>query len=125
MENNVWKELSDYPTDLIEKCHQYRKISISKLSIEQIRLLVSQQIGLEHIIRIVLNKLEQNPLAEGDFYTGDLLTAVSKIPTNFWYGKKAELFNLKKIVNLNSDLIKTELGKKEFNKLLNRLENGL
>ena len=55
LENNVWKELSEYPTDLIEKCHQYRKVSISKLSIEQIRLLVSQQIGLEHIIGIVLN----------------------------------------------------------------------
>jgi hypothetical protein len=125
LENNVWKELSEYPTDLIEKCHQYRKVSISKLSIEQIRLLVSQQIGLEHIIGIALNKLEQNILAAGDFYAGDLLIAVSKIPMDFWNGKKTEFFNLKKMVGLNSDLIKTELAEKDFNKLLNRLENGL
>lgn len=125
LENNIWKELSEYPTELVEKCHQYRKVSILKLSVEQIRLLVSQQIGLEHIIGVALNKLKQNVLAEGDFYAGDLLIAVSKISTDFLNEKKTEYLSLKQIVNLNSDLIKTELGEKDFNKLINRLENGL
>ncbi|WKX78660.1 hypothetical protein [Zobellia laminariae] len=64
-------------------------------------------------------------MAEGDFYAGDLLIAVSKIPTNFWNEKKTEYLSLRQIVNLNSDLIKTELGEKDFNKLINRPENGL
>ncbi len=125
LEKNVWKELSEYPTDLVEKCYQYRKVSISELNIEQIRLLVSQQIGLEHIIGISLNKLEQNILAEGHFYAGDLLVAVSGLPTEFWHENKNEFLIFINLVMENSEILKNELGEKKFDKLMNRILNGI
>lgn len=51
---------------------------------EDLRVLLLQQESLDVLVPIALNHLEQNPLAEGDFYPGDLLTAVLKIPPANW-----------------------------------------
>ncbi len=110
---------------MVEKCYHYRKISIAKLSNEQIRLLISQQIGTEYLIGIALEKLEQNILTECDFYEGDLLVAVTSLPTEFWNENQTELLTLKNLVKKNSELIITELGEKKFDKLINRIENGI
>ncbi len=125
LEKDVWKEPSEFPTDLVEKCYRYRKISIAELTNEQIRLLISQQIGIEHLIGIVLKKLDGNILTECDFYEGDLLIAVSSLPTEFWNENKPQFRNFKKLVERNSELIKNELGEKKFDKLINRIENGI
>lgn len=51
---------------------------------EDLRVLLLQQESIDVLVSIALNHLEQNPLAEGDFYPGDLLTAVLKIPQAYW-----------------------------------------
>jgi len=43
LEKDIWKNPSEFPTDLVEKCYRYRKISITELTNEQIRLLISQK----------------------------------------------------------------------------------
>lgn len=120
LENDVWKNPSEFPTDLVEKCYSYRKISIAELKDEQIRLLISQKIGIEHLIGIALEKLERNILTECDFYKGDLLIAVSGLPTKFWNENQTEFRTLKNIVERNSELIKNELGEKKFDQLNER-----
>ena len=125
LEKNIWKNPSEFPTDLVEKCYRYRKISMAELTNEQIRLLISQQIGTEYLIGIALEKLERNILTECDFYEGDLLVAVSNLPTEFWNENQSEFQNFKKLVELNSELIKNELGEKKFDKLKNTIENGI
>jgi len=117
LENDYWKESSEFPTDLVERCYRYRKINISKLTNEQIRLLISQNIGIEYLIGIVLKKLEQNILTECDFYEGDLLIAVSGLPTEYWNENKTEFWAFKNLVERNSELIKTELGEKKFDRI--------
>ena len=106
LENDVWKNPSEFPTDLVEKCYRYRKISIADLTNEQIRLLISQKIGIEYLSGIALKKLERNILTECDFYEGDLLIAVSGLPTEFWNENQTELLNFKTIIEQNSELIK-------------------
>jgi len=125
LEKDIWKNPSEFPTDLVEKCYRYRKISIAELTNEQIRLLISQQIGTEYLIGIALEKLERNILTECDFYEGDLLIAVSSLPTEFWSQNQSEFQNFKKLVELNSELIQNELGEKKFDKLKNIIENGM
>ena len=80
----------EFPTNLIEKCYRYRKISIAELTNEQIRLLISQKIGTEYLTGIALKKLERNILTECDFYQGDLLFAVSGLPAEFWNKNHSE-----------------------------------
>ena len=120
LEKDVWKNPSEFPTDLVEKCYRYRKISISKLTDEQIRLLISQKIGIEYLIGIALEKLERNILTECDFYEGDLLVAVSSIATEFWNKNQTHFLTFKNLVEQNSELIKNELGEKKFNQIIER-----
>jgi len=125
LEKDVWKSPSEFPTDMIEKCYRYRKISIAELTNQQIRLLISQKIGVDYLIGIALEKLERNILTECDFYEGDLLIAVSSLPTKFWNKNKTEFLTFKKLVEQNSELIKKELGEKKLDKLINRIENRI
>jgi|TARA_B110000240_G_scaffold196336_1_gene248261 hypothetical protein len=120
LEKDIWKNPSEFPTDLVEKCYEYRKISIAKLTNEQIRLLISQRIGIEYLIGISLEKLERNILTECDFYEGDLLVAVSNLPTEFWNKNKTEFLIFKNIVKRNSELIKNELGEKKFDQIIEK-----
>ena len=119
LENNVWEMPNEFPTDMIKRCFEYRKISIAELTTEQIRLLISQEIGIQYLIGTAIEKLKRNILAEGDFYEGDLLVAVSKIPAEYWTENKNYQLNFESIVKQNADLIKTELGEKEFERIQN------
>lgn len=120
LEKDIWKNPSEFPTDLVEKCYEYRKISIAKLTNEQIRLLISQRIGIEYLIGITLEKLKRNILTECDFYEGDLLVAVSNLPTEFWNKNKTEFLIFKNILKRNSELIKNELGEKKFDQIIEK-----
>jgi len=106
LEKDYWKEPSEFPTDMVKKCYQYRKISIAELTNEQIRLLISQQIGTKYLIGVALEKLQRNVLTEGDIYEGDLLVAVSGLPTEFWNEKQTEFRTFKNLVELNRELFK-------------------
>jgi len=46
--------------------------------------MIGQQIALTHLLPLALGHLEENPLAEGDLYLGDLLNAVLGVDEEFW-----------------------------------------
>ena len=122
LENDYWKEPSEFPTNLVKRCFEYRKIKVSELTIEQIRLLISQKIGIEFLIGIALEKLEQNIIVEGDLYEGDLLDSVSKVPTEFWNKNSTEFLNFKNIFESNKEKVISELGEKEFDRISERIK---
>jgi hypothetical protein len=41
-----------------------------------LRLLIGQDVGLAHLLPLALEVLRDDPMAEGDMYEGDLLSAV-------------------------------------------------
>jgi hypothetical protein len=81
LENDIWDD-SDVPTTLIRRCHALRKKPVEEFNIEDLRTLLGQNIGLKHLMPIALAILDREPLAEGDFYPGDLLSAVLR-PENW------------------------------------------
>lgn len=89
LENDYWKDI-DFPSSLVEKCFSYRKIPVSELSIEQLRLLIGQQIGLRYIIPKAMDILQSDILAEGDYYPGDLLNSLLSLSKNDWNEFHAE-----------------------------------
>lgn len=117
LENDYWTEPKEFISGLIANCHKYRKIPINELTIEQLRLLISQKVGLKHIIKIGISELDKNILAEGDFYEGDLLMAISNVQSEFWNENKTEFLTFKNIVERNSEVIKLELGEKKFDRI--------
>jgi hypothetical protein len=54
------------------------------MHVEDLRVLLLQQESLDVLVPVALTHLEQNPLAEGDFYPGDLLDTVLQIPQAYW-----------------------------------------
>ena len=124
LEKDYWKEESDYPTSLVEKCYSYRKIPLNNLNGEQIRLLISQNIGIRFLIPLAIDKLNQNILFEGDLYKGDLLEQVSKINESYYRENPEDIEKLKSLIFKNSDLIKDELGEKKFMKIVNWINNN-
>ena len=122
LEKDYWREPQEYPTTVVKRSYEYRKKPLTDLTIEEIRLLISQSIGLEHLVPLALEKLDENILAEGDFYEGDLLVALSNVPTEFWVKHPNLLIDLEKKIERNSDYIKSGMDEKEWNRIQERLK---
>lgn len=73
-----------YDSHLVREAHRLRAVRIGELTIENLRLLLGQQIGIEWLVPIALARLREDPLAEGDFYPGDLLSNVLGVDAAYW-----------------------------------------
>lgn len=83
LENNIWGE-PVYESYLVKECHRLRKIPINKLGVEDFRVLIGQGISLKYLVPVALDMLVKNPFVSGDYYYGDLLLHVVRIPADFW-----------------------------------------
>lgn len=79
----AWGEPS-YDSYLLTTCHRLRKKPIGGFSVEDLRIMIGQGIGLPWLIPVALRVLERDPLSEGDFYPGDLLGSVLRVEKTFW-----------------------------------------
>lgn len=84
IENSIRRDLPDDASDLIRRCHELRKKDLNSFSIEDLRILIGQQISLDILIPMAIDKLTENILAEGDYYEGDLLKNVLTVEPAFW-----------------------------------------
>jgi CDI immunity proteins len=98
IEGDFWGDPPADATRLIATVHELRRRPIDKLGIEDLRVLIAQQEGLDVLLPLALDRLEQNPLAEGDFYPGDLLVAVMRVPPAYWQAHPTEATRLRSIV---------------------------
>jgi hypothetical protein len=46
--------------------------------------MIGQQVGLKYLLPLALDRLEDDPFAQGDFYHGDLLNSVLGVSLAFW-----------------------------------------
>ena len=65
-----------YDSYLVTTCHRLRTKPIDEFSVEDLRIMIGQQIGLPYLMPLAVAALERDPLAEGDYYPGDLLANV-------------------------------------------------
>ena len=87
----AWGAAPEGATGLMRRCHALRSTPIDELTVEGLRLMIQQQIGLRYLVPIALQRLRQDPLAEGDFYPGDLLAALLRVAGDFWQ-QRPELY---------------------------------
>jgi hypothetical protein len=83
LEGDDWGEPT-HKSPLVETCHRLRRKRLVDFSVEDLRIMIGQRIGLRFLVPLALDQLEQQPLAEGDFYPGDLLAAVLRSDQSFW-----------------------------------------
>jgi hypothetical protein len=115
LDGEDWGEPT-YPSHLVTRCHELRRKDIDAFSVEDFRILVGQGFGIAHLLPRVLRILELDPFAEGDFYPGDLLSALVRDPN--WPSLSSEAIRVKAICSTAlqhlSALANDELGDGRF-----------
>lgn len=74
IEGEAWQTPGADATRLVKTVHKLRDIPLTDLTVEHVRVLMSQSVGIGVLTPIALDILAADPLAAGDFYPGDLLT---------------------------------------------------
>jgi len=83
LEGTEWRE-PDYGSSAVINCHRLRRVPLRDFTVEDLRLTIGQRMGLEHLVPLALEQLERDPMVSGDYYEGDLLQNVQRLPANFW-----------------------------------------
>jgi hypothetical protein len=98
LEGNDWGEPT-FPSRLVQRCHELRKKRLRDFTVEDLRLMIGQGIGLDYLIPLAIEHLQDDPLAAGDFYAGDLLVNVLKVERKFWQVRPALRQMVQRIVD--------------------------
>jgi hypothetical protein len=84
LEGRDWGEAA-FPSYLVRTCHALHRKPLKDFTIEDLRIMIGQTIGLEYLVPLALEHLQQDPLAAGDFYPGDLLGSIlGRVQPGFW-----------------------------------------
>ncbi len=97
IEKASWGNPPEGATKLIRDAHELRRKPVRELTAGDLRLLLSQRVGVEVLTPEAVRVLRRDPLAEGDYYPGDLLVAVLKLPTSYWDAHPGELAAMQQI----------------------------
>jgi hypothetical protein len=106
LEKNNWGG-PGYESHLVITCHKLRRKPLDEFSVEDLRIMIGQNIGLNFLIPIAIEELKKNILAEGNYYEGDLLQAVLNSETEFWQTNKELIDELSLLVESNIEVIKS------------------
>ncbi len=87
-EGERWPSPPPDASPMVRRCHELRRMPLRQLSVEDLRVLISQNVGLATTLPMALGMLRDRPLLEGDLYPGDLLVAVLRRPTDDWRGNR-------------------------------------
>lgn len=108
-------------SSLVQACFIALKTPICELENSDLRMLITQSIGLQFLIPRALELLEAEPFLNAGLYQGDMFAAVLSAPTQFW-DDNTELNNrlvelkieVEEILEtINNEILPT-LGKFEF-----------
>ena len=83
LDGQDWGEAT-FPSYLVRTCHALRRKPLREFTVEDLRIMIGQNIGLEYLVPLALERLQRDPFAAGDFYPGDLLGSVLKVQSSFW-----------------------------------------
>src|SRR5205814_1855820 len=75
---------ADAPTHMVEAIIRSWKKPLSELSDEEIGRLVVQHDGYPYVLDLVWPKLEADPLFDGGYYPGDVLSNLIRAGSQIW-----------------------------------------
>ena len=75
---------NEAPTPMVEAIIRSWKKPLNQLSDREIGRLVVQHDGYPHVLDLVWPKLEQDPLFEGGYYPGDVLSNLIRADPQIW-----------------------------------------
>lgn len=88
-----------YDSYLVTTCHRLHRKPLEDFTVEDLRIMIGQGFSLPILIPLALERLEEDPLAEGDYYPGDLLSSVATIDEAFWTAHPGSLQDFRAILS--------------------------
>lgn len=98
IEGRAWPDPGPDATYLVRRCNELRRKPVAEFTVEDLRIMLGQQIGTAVLLPRALGILLTDPLAEGDFFPGDLLGAVLRLPDPAWSGLNAQRRRLLRVL---------------------------
>jgi len=83
LDGEDWGEPT-FDSHLVSECHRLHRVPLRDFTIEDLRITIGQDIGLEHLVPLALERLHDDPFAEGAYYPCDLLVSVLRAEARFW-----------------------------------------
>jgi CDI immunity proteins len=83
LEQENWTEPT-YDSHLVTTIHNLRRKLLVEFTVEDLRIMIGQGISLPFLIPLAIERLEEEPLAAGDLYRGDLLQAMVLAGEAYW-----------------------------------------
>ena len=69
---------------LVKECHRLRRTPLGEFTPGDLRIMIGQNIGLQYLIPLAIEYLQKDPLVEGDYFPGDLLSVVLRAESDFF-----------------------------------------
>jgi hypothetical protein len=88
LENRNLGSYHDENSKLVNKCLVLRKKTLDQFTVEDIRIMIGQNMGLPYVLMLAIDILKDDLFVEGDLYTGDLLQHVLNVTPSFWIENK-------------------------------------
>jgi hypothetical protein len=104
IEKDQWGSPPGNATDLIVRVHNLRRKPVNQLTAEEIRLLIGQEVGVATLLPHAIKQLKIDPLIEGDYYPGDLLSAVLRVPSEYWKTNPKAASDVRSILDAIAEL---------------------
>jgi CDI immunity proteins len=83
LDGQDWGEPT-FDSHLVTECHRLRRVPLRDFTVEDLRITIGQQIGLEYLVPLALDRLHDDPFVEGAYYPCDLLVNVLGAEARFW-----------------------------------------
>ena len=103
LDGENWGEPETASTPMVARCRRLRRTPLYALNHGDVRLLISQEIGLKYLVPKALEVVGGDTLLEADLYPGDLLCALLRIDEGYWSRNPAER---KRLVYLAGSVVK-------------------
>jgi hypothetical protein len=66
LENKDWGE-PNYPSHLVTECHRLRRKPIDEFTVEELRIMIGQNIGVRFLLPRAMDILRDTPVGQGTF----------------------------------------------------------
>ena len=104
LEQDDWGEPT-YDSYLVTTVHRLRRKPLAEFTVEDLRIMIGQKISLSFLIPLAVERLEEEPLAAGHHYGGDLLHVVLLTGEAFWASHPDSFQRARKVVARVKDLL--------------------
>jgi hypothetical protein len=83
LDGKDWGEPT-FDSHLVQECHRLHRVPLRDFTVEDLRITIGQDIGLDYLMPLALERLHDDPFAEGAYYPCDLLVSVLGAKAQFW-----------------------------------------